>query len=103
MLVGAEVLRKVGDALGKHSYLITGGTGVLLVNLEVVDVDFGHCRIFSLVYGLIFRGCGKSTLRGAGIIPAYQQDARQISMTCIKKYINRAVAHFLFDLCRDYV
>ena len=42
MLVGAEVLRKVGDALGKHSYLITGGTGVLLVNLEVVDVDIAH-------------------------------------------------------------
>ena len=45
------LLGKVGDALGKHSYLVTGGTGVLLVNLEVVDVDFGHCRMFLLLMG----------------------------------------------------
>ena len=79
MLVGGEVLRKVGDALGKHSNLETGGTGVLLVRLEVVDVDFAHCLV-SLVSGLIFRGCGKSTLRGAGMIPTYQYFARQNSL-----------------------
>ena len=61
VLVGGQVLSKVGDALGEHCYLETGGAGVLLVNLEVVDVDFAHCRIVSLVCWLIFRGCGKST------------------------------------------
>ena len=65
MLVGSKVLCKVGDALGKHGYLETGGTGVFLVDLEVVDVDFAHCRV-SLVNGLIFRGCGKSTLKRCG-------------------------------------
>ena len=60
MLVGSKVLGKVGDALGKHSNLETGGTGIFLINLEVVDVDFAHCLV-SLVCGLIFRGCGKST------------------------------------------
>ena len=35
----------VADALGKHGYLETGGTGVFLVDLEVVDVDFAHFRI----------------------------------------------------------
>lgn len=42
MLVGDEVLRKVGNALGKHCNLETGGAGVLLVRLEVVDVDIAH-------------------------------------------------------------
>ena len=51
MLVGAEVLRKVSNALGKHCYLIAGGTCILLVELEVVDVDFGHCRMFLLLMG----------------------------------------------------
>ena len=44
MLVGSKVLGKVGDALGKHSNLETGGTGVFLVDFEVVDVDIAHCR-----------------------------------------------------------
>ena len=43
VLVGDEVLRKVGNALGKHCNLETGGTGVFLVRLEVVDVNFAHC------------------------------------------------------------
>ena len=42
VLVGDEVLRKVGNALGKHCNLETGGAGVFLVRLEVVDVDFAH-------------------------------------------------------------
>ena len=42
VLVGDEVLRKVGNALGKHCNLETGGAGVLLVRLEVVDVDVAH-------------------------------------------------------------
>ena len=42
VLVGDEVLRKVGNALGKHCNLETGGAGVLLVRLEVVDVDIAH-------------------------------------------------------------
>ena len=79
VLVLDEVLRKVGDALGKHSNLETGGTGIFLIDLEVVDVDFAHCLV-SLVSGLIFRGCGKSTLRGAGMIPTYQHYARQNSL-----------------------
>lgn len=45
VLVGDEVLRKVGNALGKHCNLETGGTGVLLVRLEVVNVDFAHFSI----------------------------------------------------------
>ena len=45
MLVGDEVLRKVGNALGKHCNLETGGTGVLLVRLEVVDVDIAHFSV----------------------------------------------------------
>ena len=51
VLVGGQVLSKVGDALGEHGYLETGGTGVLLVDLEVVDVDFAHCRIYLLFVG----------------------------------------------------
>lgn len=43
MLVGLEVLREVDDTLGQHCYLETGGSGVLLVRLEVVDVNFAHC------------------------------------------------------------
>lgn len=46
MLVGLDVLRKVGDTLGHHCHLETGGTGVLLVRLEVVDVNFAHCRMY---------------------------------------------------------
>ena len=96
VLVLDEVLRKVGDALGKHSNLETGGAGVLLVNLEVVDVDFAHCLV-SLVSGLIFRGCGKSTLRGAGMIPPYSHYASQNSLIlkilCIKCHLS----HFIFD------
>ena len=45
VLVSDEVLGKVGDALSKHSYLETGGTGVVLVRLEVVNVDFAHFSI----------------------------------------------------------
>ena len=45
VLVGDEVLGKVGDALGKHSNLETGGTGVFFVRLEVVNVDFAHFSI----------------------------------------------------------
>ena len=45
VLVGDEVLRKVGNALGKHCNLETGGAGVFLVRLEVVDVDFAHFSI----------------------------------------------------------
>ena len=45
MLVSDEVLGKVGDALGKHSNLETGGAGVVLVRLEVVNVDFAHFSI----------------------------------------------------------
>lgn len=45
VLVGDEVLRKVGNALGKHCNLETGGAGVLFVRLEVVDVDFAHFSI----------------------------------------------------------
>lgn len=44
MLVLGEVLGEVNDALGKHGYLETGGTGILLVDFEVIDVDFAHCR-----------------------------------------------------------
>ncbi len=51
VLVGGQVLSKVGDALGEHGYLETGGTGVLLVDLEVVDVDFAHCRNSLLIVG----------------------------------------------------
>lgn len=51
MLVGGKVLSKVGNALGEHCYLETGGTSVLLVDLEVVDVDFAHCRIYLLFVG----------------------------------------------------
>ncbi len=46
MLVCLEVLGKVDDALGHHCHLETGGTGVLLVRLEVVDVNFAHCRMY---------------------------------------------------------
>ena len=46
MLVGLEVLGKVDDTLGHHGHLETGGTGVLLVRLEVVDVDFAHCSVY---------------------------------------------------------
>ena len=42
VLVSDEVLRKVGNALGKHCNLETGGTGIVLVRLEVVDVDIAH-------------------------------------------------------------
>ena len=45
VLIGDEVLRKVGNALGKHCNLETGGAGVFLVRLEVVDVDFAHFSI----------------------------------------------------------
>ena len=54
------MLREVSNTLGEYCNLITGGAGVFLVDFEVVDVDFAHCRV-SLVSGLIFRGCGKST------------------------------------------
>lgn len=60
MLVVGKVLGEVSNALGKHCNLETGGTGVFLVRLEVVDVNFAHCRI-SMFEWLIFRGCGKST------------------------------------------
>lgn len=66
MLVGLEVLGKVDDTLGHHGHLETGGTGVLLVRLEVVDVDFAHCSVFILFNWLIFRGCGKSTYKVRG-------------------------------------
>ena len=85
MLVGSKVLGKVGNALGKHCNLETGGTGVLLINLEVVDVDIAHCLV-SLVSGLIFRGCGKSTLRGAVMIPACKKDARLYLSKNAEKY-----------------
>ena len=45
VLVGDEVLRKVGNALGKHCNLETGGAGVLFVRLEVVDVDIAHFSV----------------------------------------------------------
>ena len=44
VLVGYEVLSEVSNTLGEYGYLETGGAGVLLVDLEVVDVDFAHCR-----------------------------------------------------------
>ena len=49
VLVGDEVLRKVGNALGKHCNLESSGTGVLLVRLEVVDVDIAHFSMLVLV------------------------------------------------------
>ena len=51
VLVGNQVLSEVSNALGEHGYLETGGTGVLLVDLEVVDVDFAHCRNSLLIVG----------------------------------------------------
>ena len=51
VLVGDKVLSEVSNALGKHGYLETGGTGVLLVDLEVVDVDIAHCRNYLLCVG----------------------------------------------------
>lgn len=77
MLVADQVLSQVSDALRKHGYLETGGAGVLLVNLEVIDINIAH--VFNLVLGLIFRGCGKSTGQGEGIIPIFLGDASQIS------------------------
>ena len=42
MLMLSKMLSEVSNALGQHSYLETGGAGILLVNFEVVDVDFAH-------------------------------------------------------------
>ena len=42
MLMLSKVLSEVSNALSQQSYLETGGTGILLVNFEVVDVDFAH-------------------------------------------------------------
>ena len=45
VLVLSEVLSEVSNTLGEYGYLETGGAGVLLVDLEVVDVDFAHCLV----------------------------------------------------------
>ena len=45
VLVLSEVLSEVGNTLGKDSHLESGGASVLLIHLEVVDVDFAHCRV----------------------------------------------------------
>ena len=66
VLVGDEVLRKVGNALGKHCNLETGGTGVLLVHLEVVNVDIAHFCILVLVVD--FSWLRQIDLQGEGII-----------------------------------
>lgn len=67
MLILDEVLCEVRDALGKQGYLKTGRTCIFLIDPEVVDVDFAHCR-FSLVMWLIISWLRQSTLQGGDII-----------------------------------
>lgn len=45
VLVSSEVLGQVGNTLGKDCHLESGGAGILLINLEVVDVDIAHCLV----------------------------------------------------------
>ena len=42
MLVLGQVLGQVGNSLRQHGYLETGGPGVFLARLEVVDINFAH-------------------------------------------------------------
>ena len=89
VLVSDEVLRKVGNALGKHCNLETGGTGVFLVRLEVVDVDFAHFCM--LVFVVDFSWLRQIDLQGERIIALIAVFANLKA----KKSYQDAISHIL--------